>query len=105
MFEQAASVEIRLPAVAQAQLLAAQDQAVSTQVRRVLGEQAPLLRGADLDRKPGRDHGGDVVLEREQVAEIAVVAFRPDHPVGIRLGELDPQPELAPERCRPPVMR
>ena len=96
LFEQAPGIEVRFPAVAQVKVLATQDQAVGAQLRRVFGQKAPLLRGADLDRKPGRDHGGDVVLEREQVAQVAVVAVRPDHPVGLRLGELHPQPELAP---------
>ena len=96
VLEQPAGVEIGFFAVAQAQVLTAQDQAVGAQLRRVLGEEAPLLRGADLDREAGRDHRGDVVLEREQVTEVAVVAVRPDHPVGLRLGELHPEPELAP---------
>ena len=76
--------------------MAAQDQPVSMHVRCLQGEEAALLSGTDLDRKPGRNHRGDVVLEREQVAQIAVVAIRPNDPVRVRLGELDRSRSLRP---------
>ena len=94
MLEQSAGVEIGLLTEAQAEVLAAQDQAVRMQIRRLLGEVAALLRGADMDRQSGRNHRRDIILERKQVGQVAVVTVRPDHAIVHRLGELDPETKL-----------
>ena len=69
-------------------------------------EETTLLCGVDLDRQPCRDHGGDIVLKLEHVAEDSAVAVGPDDPPRFRPRQARPEAVAwLPLRCRPPVQQ
>ncbi len=87
-FEQGLCLGVGFPLRAVVQHLGSQDVLIG---RHVVGPLAlrPLVRGSlDAAGEGGNDRAGHFVLNGEDVLELAVIAFRPDVPVGLCVDQL-----------------